>query len=327
MRIDTLKFLEFNVDVRVYDANLGKKLDSFDVQKIELTRQLSPVNIKLKEEFIMKKFVSGFMCGTLLFSTISFASNIVAVLSPQNIVLNGNKANITAYNINGNNYFKLVDIAKAANFNVQYDVATNTVNIDTEKEYSDEIFTDKAQENSTLSKIPKDQECFVPEEKMTVNLDDGTTYTFTDMSKYDKSMFASGPVGDLPTPTCDWSEFPELKIPQLEVRHFNNENGDYLFVSNVKEMKRMQYTLYNAIGNNSEVWENGTLKRSSKGNPLVRIKFGIESDVGVQSFYPYYEERLIKVFESCPIGIYALEAWDVYKNGKFLYTEYKFQID
>lgn len=275
----------------------------------------------------MKKFISGMVCGAVLFSAISMASEIVAVLSPQKIFLNGNKADITAYNINGNNYFKLTDIAKAVDFNVQYDVNTNAVYIDTEKEYTEKISNDKADESQAIIEIPKEQDCFIPEENMTVLLADGTNYTFTDMSKYDKSMFASGEVGNLPTPTCDWSQFPAIEMPEIEARHYNDEYGDYLFVSNGKEMKRMQYTLYNAIGNNPEVWENGTVKKSSKGNPLVKIKFGIENDTGVQSFYPYYEERIIEVFESCPVGIYSLEAWDVYKDGKFLYTEYKFQID
>lgn len=275
----------------------------------------------------MKKFISGMICGAVLFSAISMASEIVAVISPQNIMLNGSKADVTAYNINGNNYFKLVDLAKAVDFNVQYDLATNTVYIDTEKAYTDQITNNKTEESSNIIEIPKGQDCFVPQENTSVLLDDGTTYTFTDMSKYDKSMFASGAVGELPTPICDWSGFPKLEVPEIETRHYNDEHGDYLFVSNVKEMKRMQYTLYNAIGNNSEVWENGTIKKSSKGNPLVKVKFEIESDKGVQSFYPYYEKRILEVFESCPIGIYSLEAWDVYKNGKFLYTEYKFQID
>ena len=275
----------------------------------------------------MKKFISGMMCGAILFSAISMANEIVAVISSQKIMLDGNKADVTAYNINGNNYFKLVDLAKAVDFNVQYDSATNTVYIDTEKAYRDQITNNKTEENSNIIEIPKGQDCFIPKENTTVLLDDGTTYTFTDMSKYDKSMFASGAVGELPTPTCDWSEFPELEVPEIETRHYDDKYGNHLFILNVKEMKRMQYTLYNAIGNNSEVWENGTIKKSSKGNPLVKVKFGIESDTGVQSFYPYYEERILEVFESCPIGIYSLEAWDVYKNGKFLYTEYKFHID
>lgn len=275
----------------------------------------------------MKKFIIGIICGAVLFSAISMANEIVAVISSQKIMLDGNKADITAYNINGNNYFKLVDLAKAVDFNVQYDSATNTVYIDTEKQYTDQITTNKVEESSNIIEIPKGQDCFIPDENTTVLLDDGTTYTFTDMSKYDKSMFASGAVGELPTATCDWSEFPELEVPKIETRHYDDKYGNHLFILNVKEMKRMQYTLYNAIGNNSEVWENGTIKKSSKGNPLVKIKFGIESDTGVQSFYPYYEERLLEVFESCPIGIYSLEVWDVYKNGKFLYTEYKFQID
>jgi len=266
----------------------------------------------------MKKFISGMICGTVLFSTLSFANNIVAVLSQQKIMLDGNKADIMAYNIDGNNYFKLVDLAKEIGFNVKYNAKSNTVYINTKENYSEEI---------TVTKEEISNECYIPTENTTIQLDDGTNYTFTDMSRYDKSMFASGSVGELPTPTCDWNQFPKLEIPEIEMRRFTNDNGDYLFVSNLKETKRLIYTLYNAAGENSEVWENGKLKKSSKGNDLVKVKIGITDDFGVQEFYPFYAERLVNVFESCPIGEYSFEAWDVYKNGVFLYTKYKIQVD
>ena len=83
----------------------------------------------------MKKFISGMICGTVLFSTLSFANNIVAVLSQQKIMLDGNNANIMAYNIDGNNYFKLVDLAKEIGFNVKYDAKSNTVYINTKENY------------------------------------------------------------------------------------------------------------------------------------------------------------------------------------------------
>lgn len=42
---------------------------------------------------------------------------------------------LTAYHINGNNYFKLRDIGQAFNFAVTWDAATNCINIDTAKDY------------------------------------------------------------------------------------------------------------------------------------------------------------------------------------------------
>lgn len=43
---------------------------------------------------------------------------------------------LAAYNINGNNYFKLRDIGQAFDFAVTWDAATNSINIDTSKAYT-----------------------------------------------------------------------------------------------------------------------------------------------------------------------------------------------
>ncbi len=60
-----------------------------------------------------------------------------AVLSAAKFYVNGEEAVITAYNINGNNYFKLRDIAKTFNIGVTYDNATKTIGIDTSMDYKD----------------------------------------------------------------------------------------------------------------------------------------------------------------------------------------------
>ena len=48
-----------------------------------------------------------------------------------NISLNGRLLDITAYNIEGNNYFKLRDIGIAAGFEVTWDAAANSIRVDT----------------------------------------------------------------------------------------------------------------------------------------------------------------------------------------------------
>lgn len=48
------------------------------------------------------------------------------------IYVNGRQTAITAYNINGSSYFKIRDIADAANFNIQWDGDSQTINIITE---------------------------------------------------------------------------------------------------------------------------------------------------------------------------------------------------
>lgn len=61
--------------------------------------------------------------------------NPVARNIPVAIKKDGAKILLAAYNINGNNFFKLRDLAAAFNFGVTWDAATNTVGIDTNSEY------------------------------------------------------------------------------------------------------------------------------------------------------------------------------------------------
>ena len=49
------------------------------------------------------------------------------VPSPQSIVVNGQALALTAYNIGGNNFFKLRELGEALNFSVDYDEATRTM--------------------------------------------------------------------------------------------------------------------------------------------------------------------------------------------------------
>ena len=60
-----------------------------------------------------------------------------AVLNTSKIYKDGKEITLTAYNINGNNYFKLRDLASAFNIGVTWDGATNTVGIDTSLEYTE----------------------------------------------------------------------------------------------------------------------------------------------------------------------------------------------
>ena len=51
------------------------------------------------------------------------------------VYVNGNEVSFIAYNIGGNNYFKLRDIAKAIDFGVTWDGNSNTIGIDTSTVY------------------------------------------------------------------------------------------------------------------------------------------------------------------------------------------------
>ena len=57
-------------------------------------------------------------------------------LSTSTIYKDGVSVNLTAYTINGNNYFKLRDLGKAFNFSVTWDSANNAIVIDTTKDHT-----------------------------------------------------------------------------------------------------------------------------------------------------------------------------------------------
>lgn len=63
-------------------------------------------------------------------------SSVTATLSSFTVYLDGSAVSLTAYNIGGNNYFKLRDVGGAINFYVGFESASNTISIDTTKGYS-----------------------------------------------------------------------------------------------------------------------------------------------------------------------------------------------
>lgn len=65
-------------------------------------------------------------------------SNKAATSNTSKIYLDGKEISLTAYTINGNNYFKLRDLGQTFNFGVGWDGAANTVTIDTGAGYTAE---------------------------------------------------------------------------------------------------------------------------------------------------------------------------------------------
>lgn len=62
-----------------------------------------------------------------------------AIPTASEIILDGQRIEITAYLINGNNYLKLRDLGGALNFGVNWNDETNTVQISSYKGYGDEV--------------------------------------------------------------------------------------------------------------------------------------------------------------------------------------------
>ena len=239
-----------------------------------------------------------------------------AVPSNQVIYLDGEQVELQTYLINGENYVRLRDIGQAVDFNVYGDGA---VQIDSGTPYTGEAPTETVQ-------LPTDGSQYQPQVGDSILSDDGSIYTITDVSRWNNNLFSDGPLPDLPKPTCDWSSFPQVKLPDPEARRYQLEAGDYLFIRNLYETRRMQYTLMNLAGNHPDTSENGRLKYGIKGTPSVQINLTIDEADRPQIFWPWRESELINLFNSAPQGTYSAECWDVYRNGIFLYTEYKIAV-
>ena len=80
--------------------------------------------------------VTGIVLGGFLFNAVpGFAAGVTAAISNQPVTLNGKPVQITAYLIEGSNYFKLRDIAAVLDIGVWYDAAAETVRIEPGKKY------------------------------------------------------------------------------------------------------------------------------------------------------------------------------------------------
>ncbi|WP_340012670.1 subtype B tannase [Paenibacillus sp. FSL H7-0690] len=64
-------------------------------------------------------------------------SSKTGVMTATKITLNGQEISVTGYNIGGSEYFKLRDIAKSLDFNLEWDAGTHTISIDTSNIYKD----------------------------------------------------------------------------------------------------------------------------------------------------------------------------------------------
>lgn len=218
----------------------------------------------------------------------------------------------------------LRDIGKAVGFNVYWDSVNHCVQIESDEPYTG-VATSKAQQGSaSVTKADYSQGDVMPEPKVgdTITCSDGYVMEIKDLTKYQNSMFATQETDTLPEATCDWSLLDQPVLPDAEANHFTSGGRDYVFVRNLFETRRMQYTLYNAIGDNPQTWKNGKPVTKANGDPLVTVKLSIPENVAANSFWPWRTEQITELFNSCPPGEYSFEAWDVYCDGVFRYTEY-----
>lgn len=269
-------------------------------------------------------FITGLLVGAMLFGgTVAYAAGVVAELSNHRFYVDGQEVKMTAYGINGNNYVMLRDIGKAVGFNVYWDSEQHCVQIESDKPYTgvapaaEQAAEDYAQAEVMPTPAVGDQ----------IICSDGYVMEIKDLSKYQNSMFAQEETSKLPAATCNWSLLYQSELPDAEANHFTSGGKDYVFVRNLFETRRMQYTLYNAIGDNPQTWQNGKPVTRADGAPLVTVELSIPADVAANSFWPWRSEQITELFNSCPPGHYMFEAWDVYCDGAYRYTEYYVAVD
>ena len=84
----------------------------------------------------------GILAGLALSGPAAQAADYLqAKPSSQPVYVDGQKVEMEAYFIHGNNFVKLRDIGKAVDFGVAYDAATNSVRIDPNAHYQEEVPT------------------------------------------------------------------------------------------------------------------------------------------------------------------------------------------
>ena len=89
----------------------------------------------MKKRFI--SVLSGMVVGAVMFGgSVAYASGILANLSNSQVFVDGRGVQLTAYNINGNNYVMLRDIGKAVDFNVYWSAEDGSVRIESDKPYT-----------------------------------------------------------------------------------------------------------------------------------------------------------------------------------------------
>lgn len=272
-------------------------------------------------------FMIGLFCGLMLIgsSAAAVATSVMAVRSNNHIVIDGARVEMEAYLIGGHNYIKLRDVAAAVDFGVTWDGDTGTVIVDTEASYLPDTPAVEEHPKGAVV-IPQSDKRYILREGDEVLCDNGTLYQITDMSGFDKSMFAEGPLPPLPEATCNWSLFYQDELPQVEVRRYTREWGDDLFVLNLYETRRMQYTIFNLLGANPETWENGAPKLNYAGTaPLANVYLTLDETWEPQVFWPWKASNIETVVNSRPISQFHVQAWDHYNMGKFLETQYYIQ--
>ena len=163
------------------------------------------------------------------------ATTITATLSSQPIYVDGLRVSMTAYSIGGNNYVRLRDIGQAMDFAVDYDTATNSVRITSDRPYQQET----VQTTPAITGITEESVQASLAELRAI-YPDGTVYPApyrsTSSGPYSRGIHCSGwatlcsdtTFGDLPWRRVDRPSWEQLRPGDLV--EYKNANAYHVVV-------------------------------------------------------------------------------------------------
>lgn len=185
-----------------------------------------------KREAIFMGF--GILAGLALSGPAAQAADyLTATISNQPIYVDGQRVDMTAYNIGGNNYVKLRDIGRAVDFGVIYNAATNSVYIDSTQPYREEL--------PTVSSGPTEESVQAALVQLKQTYPTGSTYPTpyrsTSGGPYGRGVTYSGwatlcsdaAFGDLPWRRVDKPSWDQIRPGDL-IRYDNSSNGHVVVV-------------------------------------------------------------------------------------------------
>lgn len=146
--------------------------------------------------------------------------------------------------------------------------------------------------------IPSDGSRYIPVAGDVIRCDDGANYAILNTDLY----IDRGPLPSIP------QEWPEGHLPKGEAVHYMDFSGDYLFVRNLYETRRMANTLC-----------------AHSDGPL-HLRLTVPEDIFSETFSQWDPERVIALADAGRSNTICLEAWDMFKNGVYYKTLYEIGI-
>lgn len=183
----------------------------------------------------------GILAGLALSGPAAQAAEAVLTARPttQTFYVSGQRVEFEAYQIHGNNFVKLRDIGRAVDFDVTYDAATNSVYIDPNAHYEQEVTTPaqatpapQAISEETVRAVIKGLRDIYPTGSVYP-----TPYRSTSGGPYSRGIHCSGwatlcsdaAFGDLPWRRVDQPAWDQIRAGDL-VRYDTETSGHVVVV-------------------------------------------------------------------------------------------------